>query len=283
MFFRDKVQGNSKYLNDRSTLRGHARYVILPNDETELREGIRYASKGNTKVTISGNRTGSSGGAVPCGGDVMSMEYLRGIVGAGKDDKGCFVRALACTTVSSFNELISKSSPECIEGFDMPFLEGMMFPVDADKDSTVGGCISVNRSGIRDHVRRIKVVFSDSTFMEITRGDIKAKGRSMVFASGRNYYSFQLPSFTSEGDVGPKICDDMDLIDLFIGSEGIFGIITEADIYVSDHTVSGDTEESGKLFNNQFKERYGPQAVNELIRIKEILDLNYILNIGNLF
>jgi FAD/FMN-containing dehydrogenase len=74
----------------------------------------------------------------------------------------------------------------------------------------------------------------------------------------------------------------MDLIDLFIGSEGLFGIITEADIYVSEDVAEGITNESGKMENYQIKERYGQEAVDDIIRIKSILDPNYILNVGNL-
>ena len=282
MFFRDKVQQDSRYLRDRSDMKGRARYVILPNDESELRDGIRYSSKGNTKVTISGNHTGSEGGAVPDGGDIISMEYLRGVIGAGKDDHGTFVRVLPGTSISAFNDIISNSALDDVNGGESMTLNGMMFPVDVDKASSIGGCISVNRSGIRSFVRRIKVVFSDSMFMEISRGDWIADGRTMVFAAGRNYYSFQLPSYTSKDDCGPEIRDGMDLIDLFIGSEGIFGVITEADIYVSDHATTSDTIESGKLSNNGIKERYGQEAVDDLQRIKGILDPNYILNLGNL-
>jgi hypothetical protein len=34
--------------------------------------------------------------------------------------------------------------------------------------------------------------------------------------------------------------------------------------------------------NYQIKERYGQEAVDDIIRIKSILDPNYILNVGNL-
>ena len=281
MFFRDKVRDGSKYLADRSSLRGHARYVILPNDETELREGIRYANKGNTKVTISGNRTGSMGGAVPNGGDVMSLEYLRGVIGVGCDDKGVFVRVQSCTTISMFNDQIAHSDiavfTDGVEGY-----KDMRFPVQADPYSTVGGCISVNRSNIRDSVRRIKVVFSDSTFMTIKRGEYVAEGRDIAFAAGRNFFSFRLPSYDSDGTLGPKIHDGMDLIDLFIGSEGIFGIITEADIYVSKDVTTSDYKECGKLSEERIKDVYGQKAADELVKIKSILDTNYILNVGNL-
>jgi len=282
MFLREKIPDGSRYLCDRSTFRGRARNVVLPNDETELREGIRYCSKGNTKVTISGTRMGNQGGAVPTGGDVMSMEHLTGVIGAGKDDHGVFLRVLPCTTISRFNNSILVGDVEGIDDNECPSLEGLKFPVEADPGSSVGGCISVNRSDIRPFVRRIKVVFSDSTFMTIERGEFLADGRRLMFPAGRNYFSFDLPDYDSDGDIGPKISDGMDLIDLFIGSEGIFGIITEADIYLSEEVKSAPTNESGKMCSGQIAEKYGQKAVDDLKKIKEILDTSYILNIGNL-
>ena len=281
MFLREKIT-NERYLNDRSNLKGFAKNVILPNDETELREGIRYSSKGNTKVTISGTRMGSSGGAVPNGGDVMSMEHLTGVLGVGSDDKGTFLRVLPNTTISRFNNSIQVGGIEELNEGASESLLGKMFPVKAGLESTVGGCISANRSDIRPFVRRLKIVFSDSTFMTMERGEYKAEGRRMAFPAGRNYFSFDLPDYDSRYDFGPKISADMDLLDLFIGSEGIFGIITEADVYVSSEVVEKETVECGKLSNGLIKKDYGVKAVEDLRRIKTILDSKYILNIGNL-
>lgn len=282
MFLREKIKDDSKYLNDRSSLKGHAKNVILPNDETELREGIRYSSKGNTKVTISGSRMGDQGGAVPCGGDIMSMEHLTGVIGAGKDDKGVYLRVLPYTTVSFFNNSIKSGRIQSIDGSDVS-LDGLVFPVKAQLENTVGGCIAVNRSGIRPYVRRLRVVFSDSTFMSMERGEYLANGRKMTFPAGRNFFAFDLPSYDSKDDSGPKISENMDLLDLFIGSEGIFGIIIEADIYLSGTVSDSQTEESGKMRNSLIKDKYGQEAVEDLKKIKAILDPNYILNIGNLF
>jgi len=282
MFLRERIKDDSKYLNDRSSLKGHAKNVILPNDETELREGIRYSSKGNTKVTISGSRMGDQGGAVPCGGDIMSMEHLTGVIGAGKDDKGVYLRVLPYTTVSFFNNSIKSGRIQNIDGSDVS-LDGLVFPVKAQLENTVGGCIAVNRSGIRPYVRRLRVVFSDSTFMSMERGEYLANGRKMTFPAGRNFFAFDLPSYDSNDDSGPKISENMDLLDLFIGSEGIFGIIIEADIYLSGTVSDSQTEESGKMRNSLIKDKYGQEAVEDLKKIKAILDPNYILNIGNLF
>lgn len=281
MFLRERIPDDSKYLRDRSSLKGHAKNVILPNDETELREGIRYSSKGNTKVTISGTRMGVQGGAVPCGGDVLSMERLNGVIGAGFDDGGKYLRVLPCTSISLFNNSIISGRVPGLDDCEIS-LGGLMFPVKAEPENTVGGCISVNRSDIRPFVRRIKVVFSDSTFMTMERGEYIADGRRMTFPAGRNFFAFDLPDYNSNDDFGPKISDNMDLLDLFIGSEGIFGVIVEADIYLSE-TVSGTpTQESGKMSNFRIKEKYGQKAVDDLKRVKEILDPSFILNIGNL-
>lgn len=282
MFLRERIQSDSRYLRDRSTIQGHAKNVILPNDETELREGMRYSNKGNTKVTISGSRMSNMGGAVPCGGDVMSMENLSGIIGSGRDGKGTFLRVLPCTTISQFNNAILHGGIPGIDGEEPVDLSGSSFPVNAGLEHTVGGSISVNRSGIRPYVRRIRVVFSDSTFMSIDRGQYMADGRRMMFPAGRNYFSFDLPDYDSADDIGPKISEGMDLIDLFIGSEGIFGVIVEADIYLSDSVLDAPTNECGKMNNGMIKDRYGPRAADGIRRIKEILDANYILNIGNL-
>jgi len=286
MFVREKISEGSVYFRDRSDMKGTARNVILPYEESELREGIRYSNKGNTKITVAGNRTGCSGGAVPNGGDVISMEHLSGVTAVGKDENGLYLTALACTSVNEFNETAEDSEDliETTAGALTEFnADKCYFPISAEGASSVGGCIASNRCGIRKYVRRIKVVFTDSTYMSVTRGEFKADGRRMTFPAGRNYFSFQLPSYTSENEIGPKISDDMDLIDLFIGSEGIFGIIIEADIYVSKEPVATDSVcELGKVNNDYISKKYGKAAADDLKRVKKVLDANYILNIGNL-
>ena len=282
MFLRERIPDNSKYLGDRSPLKGRAKNVILPNDETELREGIRYSSKGNTKVTVSGSRMCSQGGAVPNGGDVMSMERLNGVIGSGRDAKGTYLRVLPYTSVSLFNNSIKSGRIKALDGTDIP-LDGLMFPVKAQLENTVGGCIATNLSGIRPYVRRLRVVFSDSTFMSMERGEYLAEGRRIGFPAGRNFFAFELPSYDAKDGPGPGISENMDLLDLFIGSEGIFGIIIEADIYLGTEVADTPTEESGKMRNTLIRDRYGQKAVEDLKRIKSILDPSYILNIGNLF
>lgn len=253
MFDRQKIRPGSKYLVDESKLTGTAEYLICPFDESELREAVRINhSKGN-KMTVSAMRTGVCGGCVPPGGYVISLERMKGIVGIGKDEHGFFVRTLPCTTIAELNRRlmerrfedlvdITPGAREQLIAESMPWF----YPVDpTETEGSIGGNIACNSSGPRtykygpagDWVRGLHVVLPNGQDMRISRGDIRAHGRRITFPAGRELYSFDVPSYDFNRKVknsaGPRICEDMDLLDLFIGSEGSFGIIAEADVYLT--------------------------------------------------
>ena len=80
------------YLEDASGLKGgHADRVIVPADEAGVVEALRQASAANVPVTMAGAGTGVTGGRVPFGGWVLSLEKLtrlevspgRAVAGAG--------------------------------------------------------------------------------------------------------------------------------------------------------------------------------------------------------
>lgn len=249
MFSRQKLTQPS-YLSDESKMTGRADNVIPPYDESELRDAVRYANTKGIKLTVRAMGTGMCGGAVPDGGDILSLEHMTGIIGVGKDRKGYYLRVLPCTTINEINEALrtgdfdgwaelSQGALESLRNEPVPYF----YPVDpTEMNGSIGGNIATNASGprtyrygpTRDWIRRIRVVLPEGNFMVLKRGDYKADGRRMSFPSGRNYYSFELPHYDFNTGVknaaGPMIHEDMDLLDLFIGSEGIFGVITEADI-----------------------------------------------------
>ncbi len=253
MFERQRVRQGSRYLADESKKTGDAEYVVLPNDGSELREAIRINhSKGN-RMTVSGMRTGLCGGSVPPDGYVISLERMRGLIGIGKDERGYFVRVLPCTTVRELNDrLLRRDLSRLVDitpGACQSLLEEpvpWMYPVDpTELDGSIGGNIACNSSGprtfkygpTRDWVRRLDIILPDGQDMDITRGDIVADGRRLTFPAGRELYSFDIPSYEFNDRVknamGPRFHEGMDLVDLFIGSEGIFGIIAEADVYLT--------------------------------------------------
>ena len=253
MFDRKQVRQGSKYLTDESKMTGSADYVVLPNDEAELREAMRINySKGN-RMTVSAMRTGVCGGSVPEGGYVISLERMSGVVGIGRDDRGYFARVLPCTTVRDLNAVLEARDFGSLEDVTPGAIESLrseevpwLYPVDpTELDGSIGGNIACNSSGprtyrygpTRDWVRRLYVVLPDGQGIDVTRGQIRAEGGRMTFPAGRELYSFDVPSYHFNDAVknagGPRFSEDMDLVDLFVGSEGIFGIIAEADVYLT--------------------------------------------------
>lgn len=253
MFERQKLKTGSRYLRDESKMTGKAEFVVIPNDAAELREALRINhSKGN-RMTVSAMRTGVCGGCVPDGGYVISLERMKGVVGIGRDERGYFVRALPCTTVRELNRVLMERdfsnlidiTPGAVESL-LAEKEPWFYPIDpTELDGSIGGNIACNSSGpstykygpTRGWVRRLAVALPDGQDMDIVRGDVKAEGRRLTFPAGRELYSVDLPDYDFNDRVknatGPRFCDDMDLVDLFIGSEGIFGIVTEADVYLA--------------------------------------------------
>lgn len=253
LFDRQRIRTGSRYLTDESKTTGSAEYVVTPNDGNELREAMRVNhSKGN-RMTVSAMRTGVCGGCVPNGGYVLSLERMTGVIGIGRDERGYFARVLPCTTVRELNRVlttrdfsrlvdVTPGAVESLKGEATPWF----YPIDpTELDGSIGGNIACNSSGprtfkygpTRDWVRRLDIVLADGQGMDITRGEFKAEGRRMTFPAGRELYSFEIPGYDFNRRVknatGPMIEEDMDLVDLFIGSEGIFGIIAEADVYLA--------------------------------------------------
>src|SRR3954467_8769219 len=70
---------DSPYLIDASGFTGTAERVLTPASAAEVSDILREAGAAGSPVTISGAGTGVTGGRVPQGGWVLSMERLSGI------------------------------------------------------------------------------------------------------------------------------------------------------------------------------------------------------------
>ncbi len=179
----------------------------MPADEQGVAAAIREAAAARAAVTIAGAGTGVTGGKVPQGGWVVSLEKLTDLrVGPGYAEVGAGVllRDLQAAAGQS----------------------GQLYPPDpTETGSSLGGNIATNASGSRSFrygstrrwVERLRVVLAGGEIREFRRGE------AIDFDPG----TVPLPAVT-KNTAGYLLRPGMDWVDLFVGSEGTLGAITAA-------------------------------------------------------
>ena len=166
--------------------------IAFPRSTDEVSRLVRACKEEGVAIVPSGGRTGLAGGAVASRGElVLSLNKMRRIDPV--DDLGWTVRVQAGAVT------------EAVHAHCAP--HGLTWPVDfASKgSSTVGGNIATNAGGVR-------VIRYGLTRQWVL-------GLQVVLASGEVLES---PPALEKNNTG------LDLRQLFIGSEGTLGVVTEA-------------------------------------------------------
>ena len=218
------------YLEDTSVMPGaKAEAVIIPESQNEISKILKEAAAAKTPITISAGTTGTTGGCIPLKGKVLSTEKLNKIIKI--DKKNLTVTVEAGVILEDLQKELAKQNL-------------VYLPDPTEATCFIGGTLATNASGARtfkygptrNHVKRIKVVLSSGEILDIPRGKIFAEGRRFKIKAGANLFEFDLPSYEIpmiKNAAGYYIYDNMDLIDLFIGSEGTLGVITEIDLKIA--------------------------------------------------
>ncbi|NLN75064.1 MAG: FAD-binding oxidoreductase [Armatimonadetes bacterium] len=211
-----------EFLSDESKRTGTADAITFPTTEAEVIEAVRYANERGLKLITQGARTGIVAGAVPEGGLIINLRSMNAIGEPTADGVVVQPGALLC----DLRDIIEPV--------------GLFFgPDPTETSASIGGMAACNASGamsfyygaMRSWVQSLRMVLSDGDVISIKRAENFSKGRSfsLTTESGRTI-SGQLPDYTMpdvKSAAGYYAADDMDLIDLLIGSEGTLGIITE--------------------------------------------------------
>jgi len=196
-----------RYLEDASGLKGHAERVIVPPDEPGVAKALLAASEAGMPITVAGAGTGVTGACVPLGGWVLSLEKLNRLEvhpGYAIAGPGVLLRDVHAAAQAS----------------------GQFYPPDPTETSaSIGGTISTNASGSRSFrygatrrwVEALRVVLLDGRVLSVKRGD------AIDFDPG----VIPLPLVT-KNTAGYLLRPGMDWVDLFVGSEGTLGVVTEA-------------------------------------------------------
>jgi D-lactate dehydrogenase (cytochrome) len=225
----DEIQS---FLADASNMAGgHAARVFVPESAEEVVEVLARAARERTPVTVAGAGTGVVGGRVPFGGIVLSTHRLNRVLEITREDVGGRATAEAGVVLADFQREVRA--------------KGLLYPPDPTESSCfLGGTVATNASGARTfkygptrpYVRRLKIALATGDLLDIRRGRMfaAADGRVRVPLGGGRSIEARVPSYrmpeTRKHAAGYFAAPGMDVLDLFIGSEGTLGVITEAEV-----------------------------------------------------
>ncbi|TFF92568.1 FAD-binding oxidoreductase [Candidatus Thorarchaeota archaeon] len=241
------------YLDDEShSVDGRAERIVFPQREEEVAAVMKKAFEEGTPVTIQGGRTGLTGASVPLGGIALNLEKMTGVHYVDYDE-GTQRYTIAAEAGLALEDLVkmiqnrslgdlegkgSESQRQALSRFTQESGE-YTFPVDPTETTAwLGGIVACNASGartfrygaVRPWVHRIRVVLANGDLLDIRRGQVKAEdGKFVIVFSDGSETAVQIPTYQmpkTKNAAGLYAEPEMDLIDLFIGSEGILGVIT---------------------------------------------------------
>ena len=232
------------YLNDESNLisNGFAEKIFFPRKASDLVHIIKNAVENGIQTTISGGGTGVSGGRVPQGGWVIATDKLTTLSTRGtlwEDNETGNSYEVKLKTKSSFANLtVPAGMPlRCIEKFATQ--NGWFYPPDpTEKGAFIGGNIATNASGsrsfkfgsTRNWVKALKIVLPSGELIGLSRDDeplTDSHFKLPVIEESLQIPTYRLPT-CRKNVAGPVLRQGDHALDLFIGTEGSFGIVVEA-------------------------------------------------------
>jgi D-lactate dehydrogenase (cytochrome) len=225
----DEIQS---FVSDASYLPGgFASRVIFPQSPSEVAEVMADATREGTPVTVAGAGTGTVAGRVPFGGYVLATDKLNEIKSIVKEEGGGRAVVGAGVRLADFQRLLEP--------------QALLYPPDpTERSCFIGGNIATNASGARtfkygptrNYVERLRIALATGDFIDLRRGELRADadGRIAIpLDSGRTIEarlpSYRMPQVRKHAS-GYYVAPGMDLLDLFIGSEGTLGVVVEAEL-----------------------------------------------------
>lgn len=202
---------------------GFAAGVAFPKTEAEISALVRHAAR----VLPVGAQSSLTGGATPRGDVVLSTRALTriGASSAGAVRVGAGVPLAALQRALAAARLYYPPVPT----FDGAFAGGSVA-------TNAAGAATFKYGSVRAWVSALTVVLASGEILDITRGDVIADGAFEIESTSGTVSVVPVPTYrmpsVAKLSAGYYAEPAMDLVDLFVGSEGTLGVIVEATLRV---------------------------------------------------
>src|SRR6185295_18900299 len=226
---RDEIES---FLSDASHMRdGQADRVVFPENAEEVAEVLKSAAADKTPVTVSGAGTGTVGGRIPFAGIVLATDKLKQIKSIVHEEPGGRAVVEAGVRLADLQRLVDSAD--------------LFYPPDpTERSCFLGGTVATNASGARtfkygptrNYVKRLRIALANGDVINLRRGELRAdaRGRIKLPLPSGGAIEAQLPTYqmprTRKHAAGYYVAPQMDVLDLFIGSEGTLGVITGIEV-----------------------------------------------------
>jgi D-lactate dehydrogenase (cytochrome) len=209
----------ASYLEDAAHFPGgHAAGIVFPRTAGDVADALAT----HRAILPIGAQSSLTGGATPMGETILSTSRMRRVV-----------------EVTS-QRITIEPGVTVVEMQDVLREAGAWFaPAPTFTGACAGGIVATNAAGAatfkygstRPWVAALRVVLADGTELQVARGRTIATDYSLRVETRRGTVDVQVPRYrvpsVPKVSAGYHAAPDLDLIDLFIGSEGTLGVITE--------------------------------------------------------
>ena len=217
------------YEKDWSNIKGHADIVARPKNSYECSLLMLYFSEANTPITISAGKTNLTGSATPNGGIVINTELM-----LSPDILIDYERKTAKVPVGEILENVRDKILKLSNN-------SLYYPVDptSRKDARIGGTISCNASGFipgekgatRYWVESIEIVLLNGKKICAKRGQYTSNNNEFIIDDKIiKVPTYIRPKIKNASGIFSADINQIDFVDLIVGSEGIFGLITACEL-----------------------------------------------------